>query len=306
MKINVSTGTIAAKWWGRQDRRPIICTHGWQDNAGSFDTLIPLLPRDLSYLAIDLPGHGHSSHIANGYHYHMFDLFYVFEEIRRVFKWPQVSLLSHSMGAIASFVYANTFPSTVDMVCALEFLKPLVHPPKHGAFLHRLRAEKSFSANQRILKKNESAPEYTYDKLAERIRAGSFNSIDSDKVKYLIERGAKPSETDPNKFQFTRDVRWKYMHSIYTDHQITLEMIKNIQAAYLFIESDDDSYIDSAECILEAVDAFRRYTPNFDMMKVAGTHHFHLNQPEMIADRIGAFILEHHIKGENTCMESMK
>lgn len=30
--------------------------HGWMDNAGTFDTLIPLLPKELSYLSIDLPG----------------------------------------------------------------------------------------------------------------------------------------------------------------------------------------------------------------------------------------------------------
>jgi len=36
--------------------RPIVCIHGWQDNAGTFDRLIPLLPREFSYLAIDLPG----------------------------------------------------------------------------------------------------------------------------------------------------------------------------------------------------------------------------------------------------------
>ena len=44
--------------------------HGWQDNAGSFDRLIPLLPRNHAYLAIDLPGHGLSSRIPNGMQYH--------------------------------------------------------------------------------------------------------------------------------------------------------------------------------------------------------------------------------------------
>lgn len=52
-------GSIAAKWWGSKTKRPIILAHGWQDNAGSFDTLIPLLPSEFSYLAIDFPGHIH-------------------------------------------------------------------------------------------------------------------------------------------------------------------------------------------------------------------------------------------------------
>ena len=28
------------------------------DNVGTFDTLLPLLPQDLHYVAFDLPGHG--------------------------------------------------------------------------------------------------------------------------------------------------------------------------------------------------------------------------------------------------------
>lgn len=51
------------KWWGPRNKQPIIAIHGWQDNAGTFDPLIELLPKDLSILCIDLPGHGKSSHI---------------------------------------------------------------------------------------------------------------------------------------------------------------------------------------------------------------------------------------------------
>jgi len=36
--------TLAAKWWGSKTQRPIVCLHGWQDNAGTFDRIIPLLP----------------------------------------------------------------------------------------------------------------------------------------------------------------------------------------------------------------------------------------------------------------------
>lgn len=54
---------ILAKWWGPRDKQPIIAIHGWQDNAGTFDPLIELLPKELSILCIDLPGHGRSSHI---------------------------------------------------------------------------------------------------------------------------------------------------------------------------------------------------------------------------------------------------
>jgi hypothetical protein len=51
-----SGGHLWGKWWGARNVRPFVCVHGYLDNAGSFDRLIPLLPRECSYFAIDLPG----------------------------------------------------------------------------------------------------------------------------------------------------------------------------------------------------------------------------------------------------------
>lgn len=63
---------ISGKWWGPRTEQPIIAIHGWQDNAGTWDTLIPLLPESISVLAIDLPGHGLSSHYPKGHFYYLF------------------------------------------------------------------------------------------------------------------------------------------------------------------------------------------------------------------------------------------
>lgn len=56
MKIDVPWGHVSGKWYGNQDDQPILALHGWLDNAGSFDRLIPLLPQKFPVLCIDLPG----------------------------------------------------------------------------------------------------------------------------------------------------------------------------------------------------------------------------------------------------------
>lgn len=295
IQFDISVGRVAAKWWGPTDRRPILCVHGWQDNAGSFDTLIPLLPRELGYLAIDLPGHGLSSHNANGYYYHTTDVFFYLEEVRRLFNWPRLSLLAHSMGSLASFIYAVTLPSNVDSVCALDTLKPLAPEPKLVAPHFLKHWKKAFEVYHRSLDKSQKAPEYTYDELVERVHVGSYNSVDHAAAKYLIQRGAKRSSTDPNKFSFARDIRWKYFQNAFIDHNITMEMIKYVQAPYLFVRGDDRIFSEPTKNIFEAVDAFRRYTPDFQMLKVDGTHHLHLNSPELIAERVGQFLVDKHM-----------
>jgi pimeloyl-ACP methyl ester carboxylesterase len=48
----------------------VLAVHGWMDNAGTFDKLFPLLPRSLYIMAIEMPGHGRSSHFPAGMPYH--------------------------------------------------------------------------------------------------------------------------------------------------------------------------------------------------------------------------------------------
>ncbi|KAH0616826.1 hypothetical protein JD844_028240, partial [Phrynosoma platyrhinos] len=81
LKFLVPWGHIAAKAWGSPQGRPVLCLHGWMDNADSFSKLIPLLPKDCYYMAIDFAGHGLSSHRPAGCPYYLID--YV-SDVRRV------------------------------------------------------------------------------------------------------------------------------------------------------------------------------------------------------------------------------
>jgi pimeloyl-ACP methyl ester carboxylesterase len=100
--------------------RPIVALHGWQDNAGTFDALIPLLPDHISFLTLDLPGHGLSTWIPNGMSYHSLDNLLLLLHIMKEYNWDKISLLGHSMGSVLSFIFAATFPSKVDLFIGLD------------------------------------------------------------------------------------------------------------------------------------------------------------------------------------------
>ena len=83
VSIPVPWGAIAGKHWrGREDdakhpgqpgQHQWLVLHGLLDNAGSFDGLAPLLTSALprhSFLCLDYPGHGLSSHLPPGQMYH--------------------------------------------------------------------------------------------------------------------------------------------------------------------------------------------------------------------------------------------
>lgn len=291
-------GTLAAKWWGPKEQRPILCVHGWQDNAGVYDTIIPLLPSQFSYLAIDLPGHGRSSHYASGYYYHASDLIHLLEELRRKFQWERLSLISHSMGAIVSFLYASLYPDHTDLVCAIDTLKPQVLHPKVTAKIVMAVWGQSLGKSLSSVDHTRRPPEYEYDEIIERVISGSFQSVHADKAKYLIERGVAKTN-DTNKYYFTRDIRVKFMHPYVLEQQISLECIKRIKAAYLFIKGDDKVFSEPNETIDEAIEAFKKYNKHFQMLKVNGTHHFHLNNPEIVSGVVSKFLIEHHLAESN-------
>jgi hypothetical protein len=52
----IHTCLFSAKVWGKPNDHPILALHGWQDNAGTFDKLIPLLPSDLYVVCLDFCG----------------------------------------------------------------------------------------------------------------------------------------------------------------------------------------------------------------------------------------------------------
>ena len=80
MKVSIMQNFLSWEWlilWkndptflqvGPRDAPPVLMVHGWLDNCYSFVPLLTQLPLDKRYIAIDLPGHGHSDHIPNNYY----------------------------------------------------------------------------------------------------------------------------------------------------------------------------------------------------------------------------------------------
>ena len=73
---------------------PILGLHGWMDNAGTFDTLAPLLPSTHSLIAIDFPGHGLSSRKPPGFGSVFTELLSVIHRVVEHFSWEKVILIS--------------------------------------------------------------------------------------------------------------------------------------------------------------------------------------------------------------------
>jgi pimeloyl-ACP methyl ester carboxylesterase len=93
---------LAGKWWGDRSVQPVLGLHGWEDNANTFDNLVPLLNVP-SFLAVDIMGHGLSSRFpAVGAHSFM-DFVIMLKRISDYFKWTKISIVGKNLHFVFAF-----------------------------------------------------------------------------------------------------------------------------------------------------------------------------------------------------------
>ena len=93
------------KEWGNPNGEPWIVLHGFSDNCGSFDRLLPLFPQNQQMIAIDIPGHGFSSHLGPNDSYDFEDLNYI-TIVAKYYNFDKFSLMGHSMGGRGALQFA--------------------------------------------------------------------------------------------------------------------------------------------------------------------------------------------------------
>lgn len=202
-------GIVAGKWYGPENVRPIVMLHGWQDNAGTFNTLIPLLPQNLSYLALDLPGHGFSSRLPHGQYYSVMNFIHTLNHIQRHYNWKQLSFCSHSMGAQISQLYASMYPDRCDLLICLDALMKPYKKSMDIMIGHFQKIGSDFLLLDQLNRSGKEPPTYTIQEILERWIKQT--NMTPQAVEHLMERGVLPSKNDPNRFYFSRDIRLKLM-----------------------------------------------------------------------------------------------
>ncbi|TMW45437.1 hypothetical protein DOY81_009481 [Sarcophaga bullata] len=283
VSIEVPWGYIVGRWYGNRKVRPILAIHGWQDNIGTWDRLIPLLPKHIGILCIDLPGHGRSSKYPPGMTYHMLDYVQIVVRIVKEYKWRKVSLMGHSMGASICFFYTALFPHMVDMIIQIDMVKPKYNDMDRQIEKLKILAEKSMIENERLLENSlKEPPTYSYQQLEELWYNGSWKSVEKENCKYLLNRSVEKSQLYPEKYYFSRDGRVKFYVEISGEQGLGKEMAKRIKnLAYMIVRSNKKSLIDDAKDE-EIIDILRINNAHFEYHRLNGTHHLHLNDAEEI------------------------
>lgn len=165
---------VAYQRWGAEGgahSHRVLALHGWLDNSNSFAHIGPFLAsKGYEVVAIDIPGHGLSTHLFPGTHFFPYcvdTLKLVIDEL----GWSSSpsNIIGHSMGAGISMLFTGVFPDLVRKCVLIDQVAPLMQPASSAA--EKLRA--SIEGRHALLAKAQKPKEYgsLQDTINARLRA---------------------------------------------------------------------------------------------------------------------------------------
>lgn len=286
--IPVPYGQLAAKVWPAQravkPKKNLLCLHGGQDNAGSFDPLLEKLDGEWQAVALDFTGHGLSSHLPRGCIYTMMHFVLDIARVVHFLGWNQFNLLGHSVGALVGHRYASIFPEKVSKLILVEGFGEIYEA--RSQLLDTMRA--TLLSLMRLEKKDFSEqPTYTEEEVMALYTKMPWGCIRADDVKILMKRGCKLQ--DDGRYVFTRDFRLKASYWDKVDRAALDPWWKSYKNDILVL----DAVPGFGSCSVHngrMINTLKEQCRTFQMAMLDGDHHIHMNQPELVASYIKPFL----------------
>lgn len=261
------------KYQGDENLPAIIALHGWLDNSASFEPLAPLLPNTV--YALDLPGHGYSTHLPDGNWYHFIDYIEKTREIIKGLSIESFILVGHSMGAAIAMILASTFPTVVKKLVMIDGIGPLVTLPEDTPESLRqaiLSREQVSNKKNRFFKTVEQAA----------LLRKSVGGLSLEAATTLVKQQLKHDE---NGYSWSYDSKLSLKSSLRMTPSQLRAFYHDLACPTLLIKATDG--------ILKSVDykAYLQGLENIQEIELEGEHHLHMDKSTPVADLINHFLV---------------
>ncbi len=268
---------LAAQAWGDPQLPRLLALHGWLDNAASFNRLAPLLCKHFHIVAIDLPGHGRSGHRPPGTWYHYVDYLGDTLAAADALGWTQFGLLGHSLGGAVASMLAAACPQRIERLFLIEALGPLT-----------AQVEQTLSLLQRAISQRHGLPAkalrvFASEEEAAQTRAKA-GDLSLEAARIMVARGIKPAPAGG--FVWSSDPRLTLTSpQRYIEAQVLSVLDELRVPTQLILAQPPPSFLPEA-----LINSRIARVPDIDVVRIAGHHHLHLDDPEPVA----AAVLEYH------------
>jgi len=268
--------TLAAEVWGEAGGQPVLASHGWLDNAGSFALLAPLLT-GCEFVALDLAGHGLSDFRSPDAAYNIWQDVGNLLDVADALGWQRFTLLGHSRGAAISTLFAASFPERVDKLVLLEGGLPLTGEPNEAP------AELARAVRENRLLAAKAGRVFSQRNVALAERAHGFSKVTMAAAEVLARRSLRAV---PGGFQWHADQRLKATSELKLTTEHARAFARQVAAPVLLLFAADSPFADRS-LFREAAALFA----DVEVDRLPGGHHFHLEGAETaIAARVLRFL----------------
>jgi len=272
LKFTVDGREFAAQAWGNPEHLPVLALHGWLDNSASFFALAPLLKK-VYLVALDMAGHGQSSHRPGTFPYN------IWEDVAEIFAiadqlgWNRFALLGHSRGAIIATLAAGTFPQRITHLGLIEGILP--EPARSEDSPKQLALSIKASQSQQV------KPLTIYSDYASAIavRERGMFPLSHAAAKALTERGLRKVEQG---YQWSTDRRLLIPSSLKLLPEQMAAFIACITCPIALVLAEDGM----PKLFPNYVEAVKSYT-RVAVTTLPGRHHLHM-EPE--ADKVASVL----------------
>jgi len=268
--------SLAAQVWGEPGGRRVLASHGWLDNAGSFDLVAPLMP-GCEIVALDAAGHGFSDSRSADAGYNLWQDVGDLLDVVDALGWERCTLLGHSRGAAISMLFAAAFPQRVDTLVLLEGGLPLTGEADDAPdnLARALLDRRSLRDRQgRVFAERSLA-------IAERTQG--FTKVTAAAAEILARRSLREVQGG---FQWHADQRLKGASELRFTAEHAKVFARHVAARVLLVFAEDSPF-SSRPLYAQAAALFAKG----EVVRLPGGHHFHLEGAEReIASRVREFL----------------
>lgn len=284
LRLDTPYGRLAALRLGEAGGTPVLALHGWLDNAASFVPLAAHLP-GIDMVALDLPGHGRSDHLPASAEYSLPGTVHTVLDAADALGWERFAVLGHSMGAAIGSILAAAAPERVSRFVAIEALGALADAEDHTA--QRLR--EAVVARRALRGKTLRVFPDVDTAIRARMQVGitGGSGLAEPVARLLVERGLRPVDAEGGRgFVWSTDQRLTISTALRMTEGQVRDLLAHIRCPVRVI------YAEPAQPYFPEPLRSERAAllPPSSLVRMAGGHHLHMEQPAAVAAAIGPFL----------------
>ena len=276
LNVRVDGLNYAGLEWGDPEGYPILCLHGWLDNALSFSVMAPYLSR-YRLIALDLSGQGLSDHRSPDGTYHIWDDIPQLLAVIESMDLPSLAVLGHSRGAAIAVLLATALQARCSHLILLDGMLPSPVSSESAA--------QQFLQAQKDRQSLDARPPRLFPDIEAFVSARQRLGFSEQSARILARRALREVQGG---WVLTHDLRLNHASAVKLSREMCAAFYEALTINTLALMADEglrkrgglsaslEAVKDIADCTVEAV---------------PGSHHTHMEEgASYVADRVAAFV----------------